>query len=341
MPNRIKNMLFGILAVGASSLFAVAVFEGVHYYLLTNWTMAQAINLPRISRDLLRQYYLTRDRKVLQSDSRCVDFSVELLYVLKPGKCHFSNREFDTVLTIQEARHRVSGPRSSRPSVVVVGDSVAMGWGVADDESFPAQLAIRAGQPVLNLGTSSYGTARELLFLRTIAQAQSAGTLVIQYSDNDYRENRTFVFPETGWHATHHRDQFEKLTSYQAKGYSFGVFVSLAAKRAWVRLVGSNPPNPDVATDPHVEAEIFLKVLVKFPELKGKRILLVSTLLPGQPRSPFLESVEDSKNSILPDWSLQTVPVTLTESDYFYLDDHINARGHQVVAQTLVERIRQ
>jgi hypothetical protein len=77
------------------------------------------------------------------------------------------------------------------PEIVVVGDSQAMGWGVSQDLTFSSLLENALGKPILNAAISSYGTARELKILERI-DLSNLKFLIIQYSDNDYRENRTY-----------------------------------------------------------------------------------------------------------------------------------------------------
>jgi len=52
-----------------------------------------------------------------------------------------------------------------RPRLVLLGDSVAFGYGVGDDETFAARLE-RDGFDVVNLAVPGYGTDQELLRLR-------------------------------------------------------------------------------------------------------------------------------------------------------------------------------
>lgn len=54
-----------------------------------------------------------------------------------------------------------------RKRVVVLGDSIAFGYGVADEEAFPHLLNVRNnGLEVVNLGVEGYGPGQELLVLQ-------------------------------------------------------------------------------------------------------------------------------------------------------------------------------
>jgi lysophospholipase L1-like esterase len=75
--------------------------------------------------------------------------------------------------------------------VACVGDSLTLGWGVAEEETFCAQIAQalrrRAARPVegLNFGVGNYNTVMELAVLRTKVFAYHPDVVVIQYYIND------------------------------------------------------------------------------------------------------------------------------------------------------------
>jgi hypothetical protein len=63
-------------------------------------------------------------------------------------------------------REAGAAPSAGRTRVVVLGDSVAFGHGVADDETFPHLLEARDPRlEVFNLGVEGYGPGQELLVL--------------------------------------------------------------------------------------------------------------------------------------------------------------------------------
>ena len=68
-----------------------------------------------------------------------------------------------------------------------------MGWGVNDGDTFASLIASRVDVPVLNLGVASYGTVREILRVRRHPRFQDSNCIVIQYSWNDFAENKIFL----------------------------------------------------------------------------------------------------------------------------------------------------
>jgi hypothetical protein len=77
--------------------------------------------------------------------------------------------------------------------VLVLGDSVALGHGVGDDETFAALLErdlSRLGPTeVLNLGVSGFGTAEELIQLRHVGLAYEPDLVLLAYFPNDPYNN--------------------------------------------------------------------------------------------------------------------------------------------------------
>jgi hypothetical protein len=140
----------------------------------------------------LIDYYNGWDRRLPQLTPACAHYDSILGYALKPARCRFTNREFSVDMVINSGGFRDDERGLAAPDVVVIGDSYAMGWGVAQDSTFADQLEARTGLTTLNTGVSSYGTARELLSLGRVNLAD-ARYLIIQYCDNDFRENSEFV----------------------------------------------------------------------------------------------------------------------------------------------------
>ena len=67
-----------------------------------------------------------------------------------------------------------------------------MGWGVKQDATFSNLLENELGESVLNAAISSYETVRELKLLERV-NLHNLRYLIIQYCDNDYFENKTYV----------------------------------------------------------------------------------------------------------------------------------------------------
>ena len=82
-------------------------------------------------------------------------------------------------------------PTSDVLRVLVLGDSVTLGWGVPMEETFSAQLESeleeRLGRPVrtINSGVSGYNTEQELTFLRRHVDSMAPDLVILLYVEND------------------------------------------------------------------------------------------------------------------------------------------------------------
>ena len=148
--------------------------------------------LPDILTKISRRIYFYYDMNSIQYLPECARFDPHLGYTLKPGTCTFSDFEFSTKYSINSLGVRDTEAALNSPQVVVVGDSYAMGWGVEQNETFPKIIEAKTGLKVLNCSCSSYGTAREMMLLKKVKRDRLK-YLIIQYCNNDYEENLSFL----------------------------------------------------------------------------------------------------------------------------------------------------
>jgi len=77
--------------------------------------------------------------------------------------------------------------------VIVLGDSVALGHGVEDSETFSAVLERKLSEvrpaEVINMGVSGFGTAEELIQLHNVGLAYQPDLVVLTYFQNDPYNN--------------------------------------------------------------------------------------------------------------------------------------------------------
>jgi lysophospholipase L1-like esterase len=131
-------------------------------------------------------------------------------YVLTPGfRGSVRRAEFDSLVAIGQTGLRGAAPRPRGPNtfrILVLGDSLAWGFGVGDDETFAARLeSILARRypdfdiQVLNGAVPGYGTADELAFLRARGTELDPDLVIVQFlSVNDLSESRV---PASEWAA--------------------------------------------------------------------------------------------------------------------------------------------
>jgi len=79
-------------------------------------------------------------------------------------------------------------------SILFLGDSFTMGYGVTDGEEYPAIIRATLSQqdpsiPVVNTGMGANGNGRWIKFLRTEAKSYDPRVVIIQLMANDFQDN--------------------------------------------------------------------------------------------------------------------------------------------------------
>ena len=296
---------------------------------------------------VLAQYELAYRWRVVQYLPECARFDAELAYTLKPPGCRFANREFSTELRVNGAGLRDDAASLAGPEVVVLGDSFAMGWGVEQEESFPELLETGLGRRVLNAGVSSYGTARALATLTRIDRSRLK-VLVVQYNDNDFRENQAFL-QAGGRLPTMSEDQYRRQVEKhlrKTRGYRFGLLLYEAQKRVVNQtlhaLKGKERREAQTAAADHAaQAAAFLDVLERTPvDLSGVAVVVLELSDRGRNDALFARALCDAlaRRGTRPGLRgvevLDVSPWVGPELAYDW-DPHLRADGHRAVAARL------
>jgi hypothetical protein len=275
----------------------------------------------------------------------CMDFSSALyVYKLKPGPCRLKNIEYDIVFSSDANGFRNGIRTSSGYDVAVIGDSFAHGVGVADDQTFSSILESNYHYQTINLAIGSYATMRELEVLGEYGK--DAKYVVVQYCDNDYGENlASLKLSREDFRSAVEREWRGRITTYhegKSLGYrkpiqDFAVMIrnhSYTSKSAWRDQAKSGRPMEE-------EASAFAQVLARYrPVLEGKRVILFEAAMWGENSPKFAATFGSELSKI--DWLnyrvLNTADI-LSYKDYFFLDDHITARGHQKLAAAIAQEL--
>jgi hypothetical protein len=331
----------GLLVLGGIVLVLLCV-EGI---------FAFALSHPQIlaSRDgtvgealaYARDYYVNRDRKLVQYLADCAQYDREVTYTLIPGRtCRVAGREYVVEYAANRAGLRDSDEALSRPEIVVLGDSHGMGWGVRGEESFAKRLQEITGRPVLNASMSSYGTPREMALLERLA-LPSAKTLVIQYSDNDFVENRPYVergsldiLPEWQYRAVVR--EHDRETRYYPLKYASSLLGGL--RTFWRKPPSPQPDNVD-------EAPYFLEVLLRhLASVEGRTVVVIEINAYNQNDGRFIGALQrllaEPRYAALARWvTALDLSRALGPEDYYPLDGHMRSSGHEKVARLVAAEL--
>jgi hypothetical protein len=327
--------------LACSVLFALGLSEAT-LALLLRAPARVLLALPGGTLSHLQAYYLEHDRRLLQAMPECARYDPGLFYTLRPGTCRFVNREFDTQIAVNSLGVRDDEASLDAPEVVVAGDSFAMGWGVAQDDSFPQQLERALGRRVLNAGVPSYGTVRERRLLDRI-DASRLRCLVIQYDDNDGPENAAFERSGDVLAISSERAYRQDVLRGQRRGrYWFPMLTFEIARGALT------PPVPPASPGPAAhQARLFVKALLKAGRLNlsGVRVVVLALNADRVVNATFVSALgAEASKHVYPSFvrSLRLVDLTgsLGSSDYYVLDDHLRASGHAKVAEALLPAVR-
>lgn len=326
-------------------IVAGAIIEGLLLLMLS--VPSLTASTPRAFRRLIQQVYRHFDRAFIQFDPNCARYDPELTYTLKPGVCTFENVEFSDEFRVNRLGLRDDEASLSAPDVIVLGDSHAMGWGVEQHETLARVLAEESGLKVLNASISSYGTAREMRLLDRL-DVSRLKTLIVQYSDNDLPENRTFR-EHGGFLPIMSEEQYRSAVRHYGaqRSYYPGKYVY----RLFMKLTRLEEPEPDrVRMDPVTpieEAELFLDVLATGARAPLDRVQVIVFEISEQltPPRPFIAALRDvSRREGYPPFVRQLVTLDVTQllrpDDFYILDDHLKAHGHQVIGEALADLVR-
>ena len=252
----------------------------------------------------------------------------ELLYTANEGTCTFYNTEFHTAITQTELGRKTPAvlKNMNSSSLVVLGDSMAFGWGVEDDETFSNHLKTLLQKKVFNFGVPSYATERELkLFERNFKLLEKIDTVIIQYAPSDFTENALFTRPEA---LEKKRKRFEQKfyasKNQTPKVYTLHVFRDLKISLTMPINLIRDTLKAD-ATDFTDHHEHLVKILKPTLE-KHKEINFVLTYLSRFNAVNFSNFPVGKSDSFE---NLYYFEPSLNDQLFFIIDDHLNAAGHK------------
>ncbi|MGL1889149.1 MAG: hypothetical protein OCD76_21730 [Reichenbachiella sp.] len=334
LPNKTKSNLIFIIINLAIVISVIGLSEIACNYYLSNPT-----SIPKSLNQAFKDYYRFHDRSIVQVTD-CGTYDSGLFYTLAPGDCTFDNREFQTDIKANSQGIRDDEQSLNSPEIVVIGDSFSMGWGVQSDNMYPNIIEEKISKKVLNASISSYGTAREMILLERL-KVNNPKYLIIQYHQTDYSENLEYKGNNNKL-VISSEQTYDSLKTYisERQKYFPGKHVSQTLKY----FLKSFSPSKNIR-DPKSEAELFLNALQENNvRLDSTQIILFEAEHIASINNDFVNAVNELIESNDYPASIESMKIIrledqMKDEDFFILDNHFNATGHQKIANILVNQL--
>lgn len=219
--------------------------------------------------------------------------------------------------------------------ILLLGDSLAFGWGVPVEEGLERRLEQLLHREVRNLAVSGYSTDQELLKLQSAGLSLAPRDVVLVVCANDAEEAaRGFVYGRRKPKFSIQNGELviprDEIAQSIFEKYSF--FFRSIQKKAREGFDG-----PLSESDLRVGEQIVQKCIVKMGEAlsaRGARLFVVYAAIPWLDRRS-----EENANIIFCNMDAVLAAAAREGSIQFAHDPHWNSRGHAAVAAAVAARL--
>lgn len=275
-------------------------------------------------------------RTYIQFDKKLSSYDPQLFYTLNPNTTSkFRSFEFNEEFRINKKGLRDTDEKLINPQVIFLGDSYTMGWGVKYTKTFAYKFGELSGLKTLNAGISSYGTAREYLLLNRL-DIDSLKFIVLQFCINDVGENDSFV--KNGNLKISNRKQYEKtVRNNESKKlyYPFKYVVSGLEKlvKKLRGLKNRQSHNKNTIND-------FFKIVKKIQDKTNVPVIILCLGDMASIKKSEVAFKDYINNYNLRNIYLLNLHENISPKHYFFFDSHINAEGHNEVADQVFKKYK-
>jgi lysophospholipase L1-like esterase len=136
---------------------------------------------------------------------------------------------------------------AARGAILLLGDELTFGWGVADEDTYPAQLERWVRErcpgcgPVLNAGVPGYTSYQGLLLLRELGVRFRPRAVVVQFHLNDALMDGEEHGADDRSPSTRGWDAADRWLRHQSAAYGWARGVASAPPRGWWRAAPRTP----------------------------------------------------------------------------------------------------
>jgi hypothetical protein len=242
--------------------------------------------------------------------------------------------------------------KQTQTSILFLGDSFTMGYGVNDGEEFPALVkteieAITIGSPfsVVNAGISGAGTGRWIKFLRNELAALEPRLVVLQMLNNDFEDNleeNLFSVDEYGnlkelpIRKPKMRHIQEVIDAVPLLDHSH--LYGFLKERLWFAWSRESKEGVEATKEDSAGDELTYRILESAIGICKKRTIPVLVLLidiEGAKLERVLKILERMQADFM------KLPSRAERPDLYYdIDGHWNKKGHAHAAEKIIEAVR-
>lgn len=303
--------------------------------------MEKPVKIPDFLKKEFKYHYIYFERNVMEYEP-CSVFDSAYSYKIIPGLAFaFGNIEYRNNFIVNSESLRDEESAMSGPQIICAGNSYTMGVGDDQNHAYPDLLGAQTGKTVLNTGNSGYATVRELKRLAN-ADTSFLQYAVIQYSKYDVYENEAFVKNNEPLPIKSDSAYKEAVKEYRwRKEYfpgKYAITITYDFLKSIARKVRKNKYY--LSGDEATSASYFLKTIDKYKFQNNLKILVTEINDYHDMNTGFLPAVD----SLLQQQEfahlrsmIRTIDVAdvLAPSDYYIIDPHLRASGHEKVASKI------
>ncbi len=248
--------------------------------------------------------------------------------------------------------------------VICLGDSFTMGYGVADDQSYPSQLQeLCGGIQVVNMGQGGYGLDQDYLWYKRDGEPLAADVLVVAVIAEDFYRmgsNRFIGYAKPSLEAKDGKlivrgVPVPRSWGLRGPAWQVGAFAeSLAMGRLalWLRTGSASQQPQDafygvVADSVYNAAELALDDLSNVSRKKGQAFVLLylpsGNLLENEPTREAVWMKSYSRRHGVPfiDFDETIAKLNTWQAKALFRPDyHFTVEGNRLVAEVLLQRLR-
>jgi len=328
-----------IIGVKTIYIFTIAVIFELGIYtsfiaIKNNWIESPSFN------QKIQNFYVSYLRGLATFQYDLSQYDAQLFYTLQQGQVENSNIEFSNIYHINSEGLRDDEPSLNFPEIIVLGDSHAMGFGVNQEETFSNILETHTQSKVLNTGISSYGSAREYIMFQRLKK-DSCKTIIWQYCPNDADENKYFlenknlldISSESEYNSACHKN-FIKSSYYPFKLTFEGISHIF---RKLTRQKNSDYQPIDITT----QCSNFFKIINLLQKNFNGKIIVFNIETHNTSDEFFLNAEKILASKKIENIQLIDFTKNLNKEDFYIIDGHMKASGHQKIGQTLFEILKE